>query len=103
MKKILLIFILILIVFGLYIIKVEFYSDYLRNKAIKYEQSGDFANAEKYYRKAGKNGNMYAKCNLYSMVYDNIKDEKKLEKYKQEYKNEKLNCKKISIEGIWAD
>ena len=103
MKRIILGIILILICFSLYVIKITFYPDYLRNRAVNYEKMGDFSNAEKYYRKADKNGNIYAKCNLYHMIYENIKDEKKLEEYKKEYKAEKMECKVFSLEGIWID
>ena len=106
MKKASFIFIAtVLIVFevsAIYITKVKFYPDSLFSKAVKFQKNNDFEQAEKYFRKADKAGNIYAKCAMFHMIYENIKDEEKIEAYKTEYKSG-TPCKTFDLEGIWTD
>ena len=47
-------------------------------------------------------GNIYAKCAMFRMIYENIQDNKELEAYKAEYKTGKP-CKSFAMNGIWTD
>ena len=106
MKKVLFIFLSALFILSevtaVYITRVKIYPDSLFSKAVKFQKNNDFEKAEKYYRKADKAGNIYAKCAMFYMVYKNISDDKKIEAYKTEYKTGKP-CKALDIEGIWSD
>lgn len=106
MKKVLFIFIILVLVISettaVYITRVRIYPDSLFSKAVKFQENNDFEKAEKYYRKADKAGNIYAKCAMFQMVYNNIKDDKKIEIYKAEYKAGKP-CGSFASDGIWTD
>ena len=107
MKKVLFIFILIILIAAetsaVFITRVRIYPDYLFTKAVKFQEENNFEKAEKYYRKADKAGNVYAKCAMFRMVYDNIKDNEKIEIYKTEYKRSGMQCKSFALDGIWND
>ena len=106
MKKALFIFILIILITAeisaVFITRVKIYPDSLFSKAAKYQEENNFEKAEKYYRKADKAGNIYAKCAMFRMIYENIQDDKELEAYKAEYKTGKP-CKSFAMDGIWTD
>ena len=106
MKKVLFIFILIILIAGeisaVFITRVKIYPDSLFSKAVKYQEENNFEKAEKYYRKADKAGNSYGKWAMLRMIYENVHDDKKIEAYKAEYKTGKP-CKSFAMDGIWAD